>query len=241
MYNVYSACAKWAFNVANSGHECLKQTGLVVFPMHSSISSVFNIVIYKAISLHSGVITVHSGVRQLQLVPIIALSWTLGQQKWHRFCILQHNVQQTPAAHFIFVSCFWCCDHAMLRCASFGSEHHTTILAIQAHTLTDKWCGNVWVRKRVCLKKTLFEHISFNNISYITDGVWCHHALKVPSLSDFTWHGQSIIIPEHKGHWKEQRKSSSITIVYLIVPLIEKMFARIVSSKKNAQKGGLKR
>ena len=48
MYNVYSACAKWAFNVANSGHECLKQTGLVVFPMHSSISSgsVFNIIIY---------------------------------------------------------------------------------------------------------------------------------------------------------------------------------------------------
>ena len=191
----------------------------------------------KAISLHSGVITIHSGVRHLQLVLIVTLSWTLGKQNRHRFCMFPHNVP--TAANFIFVSCFWCCEHAMLRCASFGSEHHTTILAIQAHTLTDKWCGNVWVRKEYASKKTMFEHISFDNISYITDGVWCHHALKVPSLSDFTWHGQSMIIPEHEGHWREQRKSSSITILYLIVPLIEKMFARTVGSKKNTQKAGL--
>ena len=112
----------------------------------------FKHLIYKAISLHSGVITIHSGVRHLQLVLSVTLSWTLGKQLWHRFCMLQHNVQQTPAVKFMFLSCFWCCEHAP-RCAPFGSEHHTTILAIQVHTFTDKWYGNVWARKEYASKR----------------------------------------------------------------------------------------
>ena len=124
--------------------------------------------IYKAISLHSGVITIHSGVRHLQLVLSVTLSWTLGKQKRHRFCMFPHNVP--PAANFIFVSCFWCCEHAVLRCASFGSEHHTTILAIQAHTLTDKWCGNVWVRKSMPQKNYVWTHFFWQHILY---NRWC--------------------------------------------------------------------
>ena len=61
---------------------------------------------YKSISLHSGVITLHSGVRQLQLVLITMLFWTVGKQIWHRFCMLQHSVQSTLAVKHMFFSCF---------------------------------------------------------------------------------------------------------------------------------------
>ena len=55
------------------------------------------IYIYKSISLQSGVITLHSGVRQVQLVLITMLFWTVGKQIWHRFCMPQHSVQSTLA------------------------------------------------------------------------------------------------------------------------------------------------
>ena len=82
-----------------------------------------NIYTCKSISLHSGVITLHSGVRQLQLVLITMLFWTVGKQIWHRFCMLQHNAQSTLAVKHMFFSCFWCPEHA-LRCAPFSSARH---------------------------------------------------------------------------------------------------------------------
>ena len=92
-------------------------------------------------------------------------------------------------------------------------QHVTTILIIQVHTLIDKWCANVWVRREYA-SKTMFEHLSTfgQGILYNRCGVWCHYALELPSLSNITWYGQSVMIPQHQDHLREQGQASSSII-----------------------------
>ena len=98
--------------------------------------------------------------------------------------------------------------------AAFPSvQHVTTILIIQVHTLIDKWCANVWVRREYA-SKTMFEHLSTfgQGILYNRCGVWCHCVLELPSLSNITWYGQSVMIPQHEDHLREQGQASSSII-----------------------------
>ena len=62
--------------------------------------------------------------------------------------------------------------------------------------------------QRLCLQ--------LDKVSYITDVVfdaivfWI--ALKLPSLSNITWFGQSVMIPQHEDHWRQQGQASSSII-----------------------------
>ena len=112
---------------------------------------------YMAISLHSGVIAFHSGVRQLQVVPIISLSGTLGKQMWHWLCMFQHTVQQTPAVnliHFYLLLLMLWTRYAPLRSPRlvFWSMNATVwpFLDENIKTVVDKKIQNSWQGTPFC-------------------------------------------------------------------------------------------